>query len=181
MRRLPIKKQKRSLGSRSYWSSKREKQNRGKMKTVGKPSLSVNSCGVVTAHEEPEPFPSSRPRACHQMRTLRSLQWPVCHTQALHTVGATLLLNLNHSWTCLNQVRGRTKDLEGSRSFPRQGFQQVHGGWVITAGSNLGLPPPACVSFRFLLCGARMTWPAGPASPGCCQGQTGRLNALCKR
>ena len=57
------------------------------------------------------------------MRMLRRPQWPVCHMQVLHSVGATLLLNLNHSWTCLNQVQGRTNDLEGSRSFPRQGLQ----------------------------------------------------------
>lgn len=84
----------------------------------------------------------------------------------------------------LKPSAGENKGSGRSRSFPRQGLQ-VKGSngstGVITAGSNLGLPPPACVSFPFLLRGARMTWPAGPTSPGCCQGQTGRLNALCER
>jgi len=34
--------------------------------------------------------------------------------------------------------------------------------------------PPACISFGFLFCEARRTWPARPPSAGSCQGHLGR-------
>lgn len=88
----------------------------------------------------------------HGMRMLKRLQWPACHMRMLHRVGATLLLNLNRGWNCLNQAGKRTKDLEGRSSFPRQGLW-VRGsnrslGRASTTGSNLGPHHPPVPASR---------------------------------